>query len=142
MLGIHSTLRASFSVPELELDEGEARELAKAYADVAAFYPALRMAGNVTAMINLGSVVAIVYGSRISAYKMRRNSERSQRRPQTQNHNVSEALSARPPEQGNGAAPAEKPRVVPDEARKGEIPGVGTIEFPSDHPLMGGRKPH
>jgi len=123
------------------MDNTEAKELAKAYADVAAFYPALRLADNVTAMLNFGSVVAIVYGSKITAYKWRRSMEKSASKAQQQNTQRHDAaLAASPPTQANGSAPQDKPRIVPDEARKGEIPGVGTIEFPADHPLMGGRK--
>lgn len=123
------------------MDNTEARELAKAYADVAAFYPALRMADNVTAMLNFGGVVAIVYGSKITAWKMRTAFAKASARQAAQTTSRHDAaLNAAPPAQANGSAPQDKPRTIPEEARKGEIPGVGTIEFPADHPLMGGRK--
>lgn len=123
------------------MDNTEARELAKAYADVAAYYPVLRMADNVTAMLNFGSVVAIVYGSKLTAWKFRRGLEKMATKSSAQAQTRHDAaLHATPPAQAPGSAPQEKPRVVPDDVRKGEIPGVGTIEFPADHPLMGGRK--
>lgn len=134
LLGIHNTLQAAFSVPELALDDSEAKELAKAYTDVAAFYPVMRLADNVTALVNLGSVVAIVYGSRISAWRFRKSMERKPPPPPRPDA----ALRAAPSPPQPGQAPREEPRRVPDEARVGEIPGVGNIVFPADHELMGG----
>ena len=136
LLGIHTTLQAAFSIPELELSKEEASEMAKAYSDVAVFYPKLLLSDQVAATFNLLSVTAIVYGSRISAWRFRKSMERKQPPPPRPDA----ALRAAPPAPSPGEAPREQPRKVPDEARVGEIPGVGNIVFPADHELMGGKK--
>lgn len=149
LLGIHTTLSTSFRVPEIELDATEASELAKAYAEVAAYYPAWQIPDDVAAMLNLCGVVSSVYGSRLMAYRMRRAMEKRQFAAQNSavdvgaapvNPQQQQAQSSQPPA-ANGAV-TEKPRIIPEEVRVGEIPGVGNIVFPADHPLMGGRKPH
>jgi hypothetical protein len=143
LLGISATLRAALPVPEFELDSSEAKELAKAYTDVAQFYPSLRLGDHVTAMINLGSVVSIIVGSRIVSYKMRSASNRATARkdagkPVT-DIDMRGVLNNTPPAPSNGRAPVA-PREVAEDVRTGEIPGVGNVVFPPDHPLMGGKK--
>lgn len=137
LLGIHATLHAAFKAPELELDEAEAKEIAKAYGDVAALYPALQIPAEVTAIANLAGVVSIVYGSRITAYRARMAGERRQRPQKAQPFTPPNAPV---PNQMNGAAPPDKATPIPVDLRKGEIPGIGEVEFPEDHPLMRGNK--
>ena len=140
LLGIHTTLHAAFKAPELELGEDEAREMAKAYADVAACYPALQIPAEVTAIANLCGVVSIVYGSRISAYRMRMASERRQGRAAQPAKPFVPPTAPIPDNQMNGVEQPGPAKPVPQDVRKGVIAGIGEIEFPEDHPLMRGNK--
>lgn len=140
LLGIHTTLAASLSIPEFEMDQAEASEIAKAYADVAEYYPVLKMSGETAALVNFASIVGVNYGARFMAFKMRRSLEKRAARSQPQQAPMPQdvQMPVGPPRVPN-AAPATKPTVTND-VRTGEIPGVGAIEFPQDHPLMGGKK--
>jgi hypothetical protein len=147
LLGIHGTLAAATRASEFELDQQEARAIAEAYTEAAKHYPALNIDPKHAAIMNLGSTLSIVYGSRIIAYRARKSLERAQRRTNSGAPPV--APQARP------AAPQEQPAAVhvetingipvpppmpTAEIRTGEIAGVGNIVFPADHPLVSGRK--
>lgn len=120
------------------MDKNEAHELANAYANVAQYYPSLNLDPKYAALGNLGACISIVYGSKIMAYRMRMAYEKSER--QRNGHQTASPVQAAPvPEPQNGAAKADA-KPVPEAVRTGEIPGVGSITFPPDHPLMGGRK--
>jgi hypothetical protein len=148
------------------MEGSEARDIAKAYADVAQYYPKLKMPGHVSAVVTLGSIVAVNYGARVMAFRMRKANERQgprvvqQSRPvqpvpskpmQTQDLQapLSPSVANMPPNAFTPApskdgwtAPENAPlkrREVTTEMRTGEIPGVGPIVFPPDHPLLGGK---
>lgn len=148
LLGIHTTLLHATGAPEFELSPEEANQLSKAYCDVALHYPSLALAPNVAAIVNLGTTVSIVYGSRFAAYRMRRAMEKTQRRSSplaAAPTATSPAAPAGPsqhlmpqPEYVNGN-PRQEPRTMPQEMRRSTIPGVGDIEFPPDHEILKGK---
>lgn len=124
------------------MEKEEAREISLAYSDVAKFYPALAMPPHVAAITTFASIIAVNYGARIMAFKMRRSMEKRrmpvqaapQPAPVTMPHNP-----AQPPNPETGEI--DRKPVLTKDIRTGEIPGVGTIEFPSDHPLLKGGNP-
>lgn len=148
LLGISKTLAAATGIEELDL-EGDAHNIAKAYADVALYYPILALDPKIAAIANLGSTVAIVAGAKWATYKLRKHNEHGSRVSQhraapafAETATARQADNTPPVQQMNGAIngvdlnkPA--PRDVPPDIRTGEIPGVGRIEFGPDHPLVG-----
>lgn len=150
LLGIHSTLLAVFKAPELDLDRDEAKQLAAAYADVAEYYPVLNFDPKYAALANFAGVVSIVYGSRVAAWRMRRMMTPQQRSrpghltpaaPQRaqQQTPVPDNTFVTPQVNGVDVTAQDQKRDVPLEARKSLIPGVGEIEFPTDHPMVNGK---
>jgi hypothetical protein len=149
LLGIHSTLHAVFKAEELSLDKEEARLLAQSYADVAEHYPVLNFDPKYAALANFAGTISLVYGSKIAAFRMRRafaprGSVRQQPMPQAprqpQQTPVPDGAQFMTPEI-NGVdqnAPNAK-REVPAEAKTSIIPGVGTVQFPDDHPMINGK---
>jgi len=127
----------------LELSEAEAKELAKAYDRVAQFYPVMNLDKRVAAIVNLGSVVAVTYGTRIITYRSRKARERGIVRAKPIIEGMPATSAPMPPApdfsqvNGNKPAPQPKPGPVPVEIRTGEIPGVGRIVFPEDDPMFG-----
>jgi len=144
LLGIHSTLQLVTGAQEFALSNEEARELAKAYADVAKYYPSLTLDNRYSAIATLGAQVSIIYGSRIMAYRMRVASQNKARGTQQRATQPAPAQQPVPATEMNGVAapPPAKTEPVSKELRTGEIPGVGSIEFSPDHPLVGGRRQH
>ena len=141
LLGIHTTLLHATGVQEFELSQEEAHEVAKAYSAVATFYPAFALDPKIAAIVNLGTTVSIVYGTRITSWRMRRAAEKS-RGPHPSARDIpgsSRAAASPPADQMNGSKP-DVPRDVPREVRVGQIPGVGEIEFPADDPMITGRR--
>lgn len=138
LLGIHQGLMLIGAPPEFALSSAEAHEISKAYAEVAKYYPALTLDNRYTAISTLGAQLSIIYGSRFMSYKMRTASEK--RTPQQRANQSAPPQS--PISETPGVAPPAKTEPVSRELRTGEIPGVGNIEFPADHPLMGGRRPN
>jgi hypothetical protein len=143
LLGIHQTLQAATQVPEFGMSPVEAHNIAEAWAEAAKHYPVLNLDPKVAAIINLGTTISIVYGSRITAFKIRKSIERAQRRPiqpaPPTNQPTPVQHAGMMQEQVNGHIPEPpKPPVATREIRTGEIPGVGNIEFPPDHPLVKG----
>jgi hypothetical protein len=145
LLGIHTTLYHATKAPEWELGKEEAHAVAEAYAEAAKHYPMLNIDPKHAAVINLGTTLSIVYGSRVMAFRMRKAMERGAR---PQRVNTAPVTPAQPApamraETLNGipVPPETKPPPVPtEELRTGEVPGLGNIVFPADHPLVSGRK--
>lgn len=135
MLGIHSTLHVAFKIPELELEQGEAREIAKAYADVAEHYSFLKIDPKFAAVANLCAAVSITYGSRITAYRLRMANERALRRAQSPQTAPFVEPTPAAPAANNGARRAMQTDAT---LRTGHVEGVGDVEFPPDHPLVKG----
>jgi hypothetical protein len=139
LLSTHRAIAFLVQAPEFQLDDAEASEMAKAVSDVNALYPVRWLTDEMVAWGTLAEVMFVVYGTKFAAYKLRRNLEKREvpgPRPAPRPTVVNPAT---PPDQMNGSAPKERPPLSA-ELRTGEIAGVGKIEFPADHPLMGGRK--
>lgn len=147
LFGIHKSL--ALVAEEFALDHSEAADLAKAYTDLAEHYPALVLPAKASAIVNFGQAVTAIYGSRLFAFRLRMRMERNQSRAPTPTR------AAQPVQQPAGATPGPNGPVtlqpepgappdmngapqgdVPSDIRTGEIPGVGHIEFPPDHPLF------
>lgn len=118
--------------------------MAQAVLDVAKHYPIRGLDEKTIAWFNLSQIVIISTGAKIMAVRTRHAQENATR--------ASRQAPRQPPvtpqpHQANGATvqstqqapPQEKPaQPLPRAERTGEIPGVGNIEFPADHPLAGG----
>ena len=78
LLGIHSMLEGATKVPEMALDENEARKIAECSARVSAFYIG-EANPKIQAWGALAMVLGTVYGTRIVAYQLRMRSEREER---------------------------------------------------------------
>lgn len=149
-MGLHSGLAWVANAPEFEMDAMEARALAKATKDLLDYYPdQMRwLDGRTGAWIGFSQTALVIYGSKLTALRMRRSTARQ---PASQGPRVvpirsvqeprAEPVAVRQPEQspinGQGAGIAnEDQSPVPADIRTGNIPGVGEIEFPTDHPLF------
>jgi hypothetical protein len=149
LLGIHNTLYTVFNVEELELQPAEAKQLATAYADVAAHYPMMNFDPKYAALANFAGVVSIVYGSRFMAFRMRHAMKSSSpkgfagRGPIQQSPVNAQSQTVQPPtNEFNGQEiPTPEPvkRPLPPELRESNIPGVGKIVFDENHPLVRGK---
>jgi hypothetical protein len=149
LLGIHQTLSFAFGVPEIAMNEPEAKQLAEAYANVAQHYPVLQLPDKQLALVNFGSTLAIIYGAKYAAYKMRVAMSRPHVvqpiRQQPVRTTGTGATTNPPPNEfvapagqpANGVDLTQKTATpVPLELRTGTIPGVpGEVVFPEDHPL-------
>lgn len=136
LLGIHTSLARL--VPEAELSSSEAHELASAYADVAQYYPILRLPDKWAAIINFGTQVAMVYGSRFAAWRIRMLTT-PQPTPRERTEQTLKQVFEVPPNPNPGTNGATR-RPPAADVRTGEVPGVGNVEFPPDHPLIKGNK--
>lgn len=141
LLGIHETLYRFTGAPELELKADDAKQLAEAYRDVALHYPTLALDDKTAAVLNMIGVSAGVYGTRLAAFRLRmwmQHEATKGSKPAPVPQPVKAADHA-PGMNGNApGAPVITPKVPDKEIRTGEIAGVGTVEFPADHPLVRG----
>jgi hypothetical protein len=143
LFGIHQTLSFATQIPELALHEKEAHAIAESWAEAAKHYEFLNLDPKYAAMMNFGTTVCVIYGSHFANWRMRKAQERPQRtRPVPRQEPIAEPQ--RPPMnagQMNGAPAPEtpKPPSMSREMMVGEIPGVGAIQFPTDHPLVKGK---
>lgn len=78
LYSIHAVLAGITHIPELELEEKEAKEIAKAIAGVSEQYM-LTIDPKKAAWIDLARVVGVVYGPRGVSYWLRKKAEASQR---------------------------------------------------------------
>lgn len=144
LFGIHTTLFKATGVPEFEISQDEAHAIAEAYAEVCKHYEVFNIDPKHAAIVNFGSTVSIVYGSRFISWRARQTPRRARPTPQPEQQTAPfvppQPVTA---EQVNGipidprTAPPPKPTA---EIRTGEIPGVGSIVFGEDHPLVSGTK--
>lgn len=124
-------------IPEFELGERDAHDLASKYAVVAEFYPAFKIDPKVAALLALCGSVGGVYGSRIISYRARVSMERAAR----PRGGIMPPTSPPQPSTETAPPPAQ-PQTVAAEVRTGEIAGIGKVEFPPDHPMVQGHKRH
>ncbi len=79
LFSVHLALAAATRTPELALDESEARELAKAAAEVQSHYETV-IDPKILAWAQLVMVAGSIYAPRMIAAKMRLNRERAEQR--------------------------------------------------------------
>lgn len=66
-------LAAITKTPELGIEASEAEQIAKAYATLAEFYPALKQSEKSIAWVNMFSALGMVYGTRaVTIYKRKK----------------------------------------------------------------------
>jgi hypothetical protein len=137
LLGLHQSLAMVTNIPELGMNRDEAAQIAKAYRDAAEYYPILALDPKIAATLNLGTTVAIVYGSKILAYRMRQSMNTAP--SAVQQTTPLRAMPTTPSGPINGVdTNAERPKDIPKELRTGIIPGIGAIEFPPGHDFGSG----
>jgi hypothetical protein len=132
LYGIHQMLGAIIA-PELAIGEDDAKELASSIHAVNRHYNVRMFDEKTQDWLNLIMVVGAMYGGRIVAIRDRKRAARNTRpvMPRAQSENPVPGNAAPPP---FAAAPVVE-RPLDKNLRVGEIPGLGAIEFPPDHPL-------
>jgi hypothetical protein len=81
LLSIHTMGAALTHIPELVIDQNEARGIAEAAGEVLKFYPDWDIPDKTIAWVNLAGTIGIVYGSRGIAIYNRLNRERRAQLP-------------------------------------------------------------
>jgi len=76
---MHTMAESFFSVPELGIEQKEADRLATAIKGVADQYD-VKPSEKTLAWTNLATAAAMVYGTRMFAFKMRKDVERAERK--------------------------------------------------------------
>jgi len=76
LLSVHTMAASFFAVPELDIEKSEANNLANAIKSVADHYD-VKASEKSLAWANLVSVTAMVYGTRMFAYRARKSMERA-----------------------------------------------------------------
>jgi hypothetical protein len=132
LYGIHQMLGAIIA-PELAIGEDDAKELASSIHAVNRHYNVRMFDEKTQDWLNLIMVAGAMYGGRIVAIRDRKRAARNTRpvMPRAQSENPVPGNAAPPP---FAAAPVVE-RPLEKNLRVGEIPGLGAIEFPPDHPL-------
>lgn len=84
LLSIHSGIATLSHIPEFEIAESEAKSMAEAFSRVARHYPVLdRISEKTIDHVNLFTVMAGTYGSRVMAVKLRLQNEREENATRT-----------------------------------------------------------
>jgi hypothetical protein len=132
LYGIHQMLGAIIA-PELAIGEDDAKELASSIHAVNRHYNVRMFDEKTQDWLNLIMIAGAMYGGRIVAIRDRKRASRVARpvMPRAQSENPVPGNAATPP---FAAAPVTE-RPLEKNLRVGEIPGLGAIEFPPDHPL-------
>jgi hypothetical protein len=117
LFGIHMVL-GNIIAPEFGMPKEECTEMAKAIQDVNRHYNIKLLDQKTADWFHLTQTVAVCYGVRIMAVRERYARERRPLQPIRTTSNID-----------GFTAPTHS------EARTSDIPGLGKIEFPPDHPL-------
>lgn len=125
LVGIHATLALIVQAPEMALDteakdfdgKTEAEFLAASIKDVAAHYRVEWMDQKSIDWLNLAQCCIIVYGGRFYAMRESRRAARPVK--------AAPIVQTTATPRGNGM----------DRDNVADIPGIGPIEFPADHPM-------
>lgn len=143
LYGIHQMLGAIIA-PELAIDTDDAHRLADAMASVNKHYKIAFFDEKTQDWFNLVMVAGAMYGSRVVAIRDRRAASRVARPviPRAQSTNPVPGNPAPRSSEMNGVAASPQDEAMRREASQGEIPGLGKIQFPEDHPLFPGRRSH
>jgi hypothetical protein len=146
LLGIHHILATTFATPEMDMNDAEAHAIADAWAEVSKYYPAFNPDPAHMALVNFSTVVCVSYGSKLMAWRMRKAAEKAQspprQRPAPQASPAATGPAPQPMSQHtlNGIPVPPKGGPQPGKAeRTANIPGIGDIELPADHPLVTGK---
>lgn len=139
LYGLHM-IGASLVAPEFGMDKDDCRELAKAIADVNRHYQIKLLDQKTADWFHLIQLVAVAYGTRIIAISGRRRREnKAPPMPRPQNGPIAGTPAAPVAPRNLDLTETQLNGVSAREIRTGEIPGVGKIEFPSDHPFASRR---
>lgn len=149
------TMAAAFVSPALALDstskdfdgKSEAGFLAQSIVDVARHYNVGVLDQKTVDWLNLLQALGLVYGTRLFAMRAMRPARKAAPAappfpapPPAQHHPQAQATSDGIPPFGRDITQERPAPASETEVRTGEIPGVGKVEFPADHPLATGRK--
>lgn len=123
-----------------ENGRSEAGDLASAIKAVADHYEIKYLDQKTVDHINLCQVLAAVYGGRLLAIRAMNKAARAPAKVATPPRTPTPSPVKLGPDQVNGARAPEGP--ITEMGRKifeGTIAGVGSVEFPPDHPLRSGK---
>lgn len=149
LVGIHGGLAVLSGRPEWSLDteqgifdgKTEAQFFAQSIKDVSDHYGNGLLDKKTLDWLNLGQCLAIVYIGRIYAIRSTpkaRVAPKVAPPPVHQPERPATMHRTEPPiNQMNGGSPAPPSE---NAARRGIVAGIGEVEFPPDHPLMGGQR--
>lgn len=114
-------LSALTKVPELEIDQEEAKKLAHASTEVAKHYVSLDASEKTVAWVNLGLTLGAVYGPRIMANGIRKRREREERRASARQpfQNSSPQNPPNAQEAPSNIYPLQPAAIIPDGATAG-----------------------
>jgi hypothetical protein len=85
LVALHTTLHALTQIPELAIDDAEAKNIGEACDRVAQFYPSVReKSAKGVAWAALATILASTYGLRMTAYRMRKANEAAERKKTAQ----------------------------------------------------------
>lgn len=149
LIGTHAMLAALVGNPNLQLDseskdydgKSEAAYFAASVKAVSDHYKVEWLDQKSIDWINLLQCLGAVYGGRIFAARAARNPPKLASVSPIRPDPVRQADVVRqgpmpPAPKPAGTSPAE----LPPGLEMGEVAGVGRVQFPADHPLMGGRQ--
>jgi hypothetical protein len=76
-MGVHELAALLLKVEELEIDEAEAKALAKALLNLQQCYPSIDIPAHVMAWVGMAAACGRVYAPRVGAYRLRVRNERA-----------------------------------------------------------------
>lgn len=144
LIGTHAMLAALVGNPNLQLDseskdydgKSEAAYFAASVKAVSDHYKVEWLDQKSIDWINLLQCLGAVYGGRIFAARAARNPPKLATVTNLRSEPVKQDVVRQGP-----VPPAPKPASeLPPGLEMGEVAGVGRVQFPADHPLMGGRQ--
>ena len=136
LLTLHMMLGAVVA-PELALSDDAAREYAAAIQNVNRHYNYKVFDQKTQDWLNLGMLISAVYGSRFVAIRNRKRAEFAASRVVVPRAQAGDPVPGNPaPIPQNPDGRRDIPKDLENALRTGEIPGVGKVEFPRNHPLF------
>lgn len=145
LIGTHAMLAALVGNPNLQLDseskdydgKSEAAYFAASVKAVSDHYKVEWLDQKSIDWINLLQCLGAVYGGRIFAARAARNPPKLATVTNLRPEPVKQADVMR---QGPVPPAPKSASELPPGLEMGEVAGVGRVQFPADHPLMGGRQ--
>lgn len=147
LIGTHAMLAALVGNPNLQLDseskdydgKSEAAYYAASVKSVSDHYKVEWLDQKSIDWINLLQCLGAVYGGRIFAARAARNPPKLASVTPIRQPDAG-PLKPEPVRQAPGARAPIPTQELPSGLEFGEVAGVGRVQFPADHPLMGGRQ--